>query len=66
MTHRTPLSTRDTVGLLGATLTILFDFPWGGGGNNQVLDNINQKEAKELPLSPENLGKWQRILGVEC
>ena len=56
----------DAVGLLGATLTILFDFPWGGGGNNEVLENINQKEAQELPLSPENLGEWQRILGVEC
>lgn len=56
----------DAVGLLGAMLTILFDFPWGGGGNNEVLENINQKEAQELPLSPENLGEWQRILGVEC
>lgn len=57
MLHGAPLDTTGTVGLLGAMLTVLFGFPWGRGGGNQALENIKQEEAKELPLSPENLGK---------
>lgn len=63
--HRTPLYTMGTVRPWVPCRPSCLYLPWGRSGNNQVLENIKQEKAKELLLSPENLGKRQRVVGME-
>lgn len=55
-----------TITPLGTMLAASLLSPLARGGSRDAPENIRQKEGDELLISPENLSKWQRTVGVRC